>query len=278
MNLILKNLQAYSQADFDQPVSSPFLNGEAMFFTTRAPDKTTPNEDCLALIPFDADSGVLIVADGLGGLPAGSTASQLAIDTMSQVLDDAATADIPLRDAILNGIEQANQAILAQASGMATTLAVVEIQGYTVRHYHVGDAMIMVTGQRGKVKAYTVSHSPVGYAVEAGMLDEDEAVHHEERHIVSNVVGATDMHMSIGTTLQLGKRDTLLLASDGLFDNLYREEIVELIRKGPLTRAAAQLVARCHERMQHPQTGFPSHADDLSFILFRLSPNENTGS
>jgi len=278
MNLILKNLQAYSQADFDQPVSSPFLNGEAMFFTTRAPDKTTPNEDCLALIPFDADSGVLIVADGLGGLPAGSTASQLAIDTMAQVLDDAATADIPLRDAILNGIEQANQAILAQASGMATTLAVVEIQGYTVRHYHVGDAMIMVTGQRGIVKAYTVSHSPVGYAVEAGMLDEDEAVHHEERHIVSNVVGATDMHMSIGTTLQLGKRDTLLLASDGLFDNLYREEIVELIRKGPLTRAAAQLVARCHERMQHPQTGFPSHADDLSFILFRLSPNENTGS
>ena len=272
MDISLKNLQIYSQADFDQPVSSPFLAGEATFFTARAPDKTTPNEDCLALIPFDADSGVLIVADGLGGLPAGSTASQLAIDTMAQVLDEAATAGIPLRDAILNGIEQANQAILAQASGMATTLAVVEIQGQTIRHYHVGDAMIMLTGQRGKLKAYTVSHSPVGYAVEAGMLDEDEAVHHEERHIVSNVVGATDMHMSIGTTLQLATHDTLLLASDGLFDNLYREEIVELIRKGPLTRAASLLVARCHERMQFPQPGLPSHADDLSFILFRLNP------
>jgi serine/threonine protein phosphatase PrpC len=268
----LKNLQTFSQADFEQPLSAPFIGGEATFFTARAPDKTTPNEDCLALIPFDADSGVLIVADGLGGLPSGSTASQLAIDTMAQVLDEAASADIPLRDAILNGIEQANQAILAQSSGMATTLAVVEIQGHTVRHYHVGDAMIMVTGQRGKVKAYTVSHSPVGYAVEAGMLDEDEAVHHEERHIVSNVVGATDMHMSIGTTLQLSMRDTLLLASDGLFDNLYREEIVELIRKGPLTRAATQLVARSHERMQFPQAGLPSHADDLSFILFRLHP------
>jgi serine/threonine protein phosphatase PrpC len=268
----LKYLQTFSQADFERPLSGPFLGGEATFFTARAPDKTTPNEDCLALIPFDADSGVLIVADGLGGLPAGSTASQLAVDTMAQVLDEAASADIPLRDAILNGIEQANQAILAQGSGMATTLAVVEIQGHTVRHYHVGDAMIMVTGQRGKVKAYTVSHSPVGYAVEAGMLDEDEAVHHEERHIVSNVVGATDMHMSIGTSLQLATRDTLLLASDGLFDNLYREEIVELIRKGPQSKAASQLVVRCHERMQYPQPGLPSHADDLSFILFRLSP------
>jgi serine/threonine protein phosphatase PrpC len=272
MDITLKKPQTYSQADFDQPVSSPFLAGQATFFTTRAPDKTTPNEDCLALIPFDADSGVLIVADGLGGLPAGSTASQLAIDTIAQVLDEAATADMPLRDAILNGIEQANAAILAQASGMATTLAVVEIQGQMIRHYHVGDAMIMVTGQRGKLKAYTVSHSPVGYAVEAGMLDEEEAVHHEERHIVSNVVGATDMHMSIGTTLQLATRDTLLLASDGLFDNLYREEIVELIRKGPLSRAAAQLVSQCQQRMQHPQAGLPSHADDLSFILFRLSP------
>ena len=270
MDITLKKSQTYSQADFDQPISSPFLGGKATFFTARAPDKITANEDCLALLPFDADSGVLIVADGLGGLPAGSTASQMAIDIMAEVLAEAASSDTPLRDAILNGIEQANQAILAQASGMATTLAVVEIQGHTVRHYHVGDAMIMVSGQRGKVKTYTVSHSPVGYAVEAGMLDEDEAVHHEERHIVSNVVGASDMHMSIGTTLQLAQRDTLLLASDGLFDNLYREEIVELIRKGPLKRAASQLVARCHERMQFPQPGLPSHPDDLSFILFRL--------
>ena len=270
MDITQKKTQTYSQADFDKPVSSPFLDGEAIFFTARAPGKTTANEDCLALIPFDTNSGVLIVADGLGGLPAGSTASQLAVDIMAQLLAKAATTGVPLRDAILNGIEEANQAILSQASGMATTLAVVEIQGHTVRHYHVGDAMIMVTGQRGKLKAYTVSHSPVGYAVEAGMLDEDEAVHHEERHLVSNVVGATDMHMSIGSSLQLATRDTLLLASDGLFDNLYREEIVELIRKGPLSRAAAQLVARCHERMQFPEPGLPSHADDLSFILFRL--------
>jgi serine/threonine protein phosphatase PrpC len=269
MDITLDSPQSYSQADFEQPMSSSFLDGEATFFTARAPDKTTPNEDCLALLPFDDDSGVLIVADGLGGLPAGSTASQLAIDLMAQVLAKAAASETPLRDAILDGIEQANQAILAQASGMATTLAVVEIQGQTIRHYHVGDAMIMVSGQRGKVKAYTVSHSPVGYAVEAGMLDVDEAVHHEERHLVSNVVGATDMHISIGSSLQLARRDTLLLASDGLFDNLYREEIVELIRKGPLSKAAAQLVTRCHERMQHPQAGLPSHADDLSFILFR---------
>ena len=272
MTNTLKNIQAYSQADFEKPLATAFLSGKAALFTTRAPGKTTPNEDCLALLPFDNESGVLIVADGLGGLPAGSTASQLAIDSMMQVLHEAAANSIPLRDAILNGIEQANEAILQQASGMATTLAVIEIQKHTIRHYHVGDAMIMLTGQRGKLKAYTVSHSPVGYAVEAGMLGEEEAVHHEERHIVSNVVGAADMSISIGTTLQLATLDTLLLASDGLFDNLYMEEIVELIRKGPLAKAAEKLVTLCQQRMQHPQQGLPSHADDLSFILYRLTP------
>ncbi len=272
MNKPEQNYQTYSQTDLDQPVALPFLHGQAVFFTTRAPGKQTPNEDCLALLPVNEASGALIVADGLGGLPAGSTASQLAIDNMTRVLRESATLEIPLRDAILNGIERANEAILQQASGMATTLAVIEIQDQTIRHYHVGDAMIMLTGPRGKLKAYTVSHSPVGYAVEAGLLDEEEAVHHEERHIVSNVVGATDMSISIGTTLQLATRDTLLLASDGLFDNLYMEEIVETIRKGPLIMAAEKLVTLCQERMLNPQPGFPSHADDLSFILYRLIP------
>ena len=80
------------------------------------------------------------------------------------------------------------------------------------------------------------------------------------------------MSISFGSTLQLAKRDTLLLASDGLFDNLYMEEIVEVIRKGPLASAAKKLVSLCQQRMQQPQQGIPSHADDLSFILYRLSP------
>lgn len=265
----LLKTRSFSQAEFDEPLAVPFVKGEAMCFTTRSPDKETANEDCLALLPFDAESGILIVADGLGGLPSGSTASQIVIDTMDRALQEARASGLPLRNAILNGIEEANLAILQQGSGMATTLAVVEIQGNTMRPYHAGDAMILLTGQRGKVKAYTVSHSPVGYAVESGLLDETEAVHHEERHIVSNVVGSPDMSISMGTPQKLAARDTLILASDGLFDNLYTKEIVDIIRMGPLDRAATRLVSQCQERMAQNREGLPSHPDDLSFILYR---------
>ena len=67
-------------------------------------------------------------------------------------------------------------------------------------------------------------------AVESGMLDEDEAVHHEERHLISNVVGADDMRIEIGLSINMAAKDTLLLASDGLFDNLYLNEIIETNR------------------------------------------------
>ena len=103
-----------------------------------------------------------------------------------------------LRDAILNGFEDANGAVQALGIGAATTLAVVEVKENIVRPYHVGDSMILVVGQRGKIKLQSVPHSPVGYGVESGLLDEKEAMYHEERHLVSNVVGSPDMRIESG--------------------------------------------------------------------------------
>jgi len=238
-------------------------------FTHRSPAKDTVNEDCAGLIPYDKNSGVLIIADGLGGLPGGSTASKIALRSMQKSIENAARAQTPLREAILDGFEQANKEILAHGSGAATTLAVVEIQQNTIRPYHVGDSMILLTGQRGKRKLQSVAHSPVGYAVESGMLDADEAVHHEERHLVSNVVGAADMRIEIGLAVKIARRDTLILASDGLFDNLYIDEIVELIRKDRIRHAAAQLLSLTHQRMNRQLADSPCHPDDLTFIVFR---------
>lgn len=260
----------FSEVDLDNPVQQTFLSGNIFVYTHKAPNKESVNEDSVALIPFDNSSGVLMVADGLGGLPAGSTASRLAAETFVKILSPT-ESNANLRELILDGFEQANHLILKQGTGAATTLAVLEIQDSTVRPYHVGDSKILLCGQKGKIKINTVSHSPVEYGVEAGMLDEDEAVLHEERYLVSNIVGAHDMSITIGASYKLSKYDTLLIASDGLFDNLYIDEIVQMIRKGKLENIAYQLVEACQSRMKTPSNEFPSHADDLSFILFRLN-------
>jgi serine/threonine protein phosphatase PrpC len=259
----------FAQTDLAKPELFDMVSGQVLVFTHRSPSKETVNEDCAALIPYDDTNGVLVIADGLGGQPAGSTASNLAVRRLKKTIEKAAQEQIPLREAILDGIERANQDILAQGSGAATTIAIVEIQHDRVRPYHVGDSMILLCGQRGKKKLLSVAHSPVGYAVESGMLDVDEAVHHEERHLVSNVVGAPDMRIEIGAARRIAKRDTLILASDGLFDNLYLDEIVEVIRKGDLQTSAMQLLDLTRQRMHGEHTDFPAHPDDLTFILYR---------
>ncbi len=245
--------------------------GRSAVYSSRAPGKSTPNEDAAAVFPVSASECVLAVADGLGGARGGDLASSRAVEALGRALAQAKENGTELRDAILNGFEDANGAVQSLGLGAATTLAVVEIKENIVRPYHVGDSMILIVGQRGKIKLQSVPHSPVGYGVESGFLDEKEAMYHEERHIVSNVVGTSDMRIEVGPTLKLAPWDTLLIASDGLWDNLHIEEIVETIRKGSLHRVVSSVADECDQRMRNGVENVPSKPDDLTFILFRLN-------
>ena len=262
-----------AEAQMSEVAPLDFLGGTAAVFTNRSPQKPTANEDVAAIWPVSPESGVLAVADGLGGHAGGERASRLAIETIQHAIHDAlknANGNQPadlLRGAILNGIEAANEAIRELGTGAATTLALVEIQGRTIRTYHVGDSVILLTGQRGKLKLQTIPHSPIGYAVEAGLMDEVDAMHHESRHVISNVIGSDAMRIEIGPAITMAARDTLVVASDGLLDNLLPNEIVEFVRRGPLDRAVAKLVAAAHGRMQGEEA--PSKPDDLTVIAYR---------
>ena len=250
-------------------VQASLAGGSVVAYTSRAPDKTTPNEDAVAFIPYGPGAAVLVVADGAGGLPAGRRASRTAVQTLEESLQLSMQKTSLLRTAILNGIEAANHAVLALGTGAATTFTVVTIEGFLVRTYHIGDSEALVVGQRGVVKSQTMAHSPTGFAVEAGFLDHKDALHHEERHLVSNFLGTSDMRIDMGAEVKMRPRDTVLVASDGLTDNLHRQEVTELIRKGPLTAAMNGLVSLVSRRMTVESASKPSKPDDLSIILFR---------
>jgi serine/threonine protein phosphatase PrpC len=265
-----------AEAEMTEVVAFEFAGGTAAVFSNRSPVKSTPNEDVAALWPVGPTGGVLAIADGLGGHAGGERASRLAVETIQQSInarlasDDVAQSDT-LRTAILNGIEAANRSVRELGCGAATTLALVEIQGGVIRSYHVGDSAVLVTGQRGKLKLQTISHSPVGYAVESGLINEKDAIHHEARHVISNTIGSEQMRIEMGPHVELAPRDTLVLASDGLFDNLLPSEIVELVRSGPLVRAVTDLAEEAQRRMLSQLGAAPSKPDDLTIIAFRPS-------
>ncbi len=265
----IKNNVLYLGGETSATELHAIAGGSAAVYSARCPGRETPNEDAAALLPINAHAAVFAVADGLGGVRAGARASMIAIEALKSSLENTVGDGSDLRDAILNGIEQANRAVQELGVGAATTLAVAEINGSLMRPYHVGDSAILVFGQRGKQKLQTVPHSPVGFAVEAGFLDEEEAMHHAERHLVSNVIGTAGMRIEMGAPFELAQRDTVLLASDGLLDNLEVVEIVDRLRKGPIGPAADLLVRDSLQRMTHPKEGEPSKPDDLTFVVFR---------
>jgi serine/threonine protein phosphatase PrpC len=77
------------------------------------------------------------------------------------------------------------------------------------------------------------------------------------------------MRIDVGAAVELDLRDTVLVASDGLMDNVHVDEIIEIARKGPLSDAVQGLVDVANQRMQDSDSEHPSKPDDLSLILFR---------
>lgn len=263
-----------AEAEMSEIASFEFAGGTAAVFSMRSPGKDTPNEDVAALLPLSASAGVLAVADGLGGHVGGEKASRLAVETIQASLlagvESSAEPDgDQLRGRILDGIEAANRGVRELGTGAATTLALIEVQDRKIRAYHVGDSVILLAGQRGKLKMQTIAHSPIGYAVEAGLMAEDEAMHHEDRHVISNVIGSDQMRIEIGPSIEMASRDTLVIASDGLLDNLLPSEIVEFVRSGPLDEAVGDLVAEARRRMTETNGDAPSKPDDLTVIAYR---------
>lgn len=250
-------------------VTLDVAGGSAVAFTSRDPFKETENEDTVAVIPYGPGAAVLVVADGAGGLPAGKRASLTAITTLAASLQTAMDKTMLLRTAILNGIEAANEAVLALANGSATTMTVITVEGLIARSYQIGDSEALVVGQRGLIKLQTTAHSPTGFAVEAGFLNERDALHHEDRHLVSNFLGTSDMRIDVGAGVELRPFDTILVASDGLTDNVHLDEIVDRVRTGALPDSAQAVVDLATRRMTAARNGQPSKPDDLSLILFR---------
>jgi serine/threonine protein phosphatase PrpC len=265
--------ELFIESDTPSAVSCGTAVGRVMALCRTCPEKAEPNDDSAAVVHTPKNGVVLVVADGVGGCPLGYKASSIAVHCVVESVEAIAPGS-DLRPAILDAIESANHEIRELGIGAATTLSVVEITGRPddpkryARIYNVGDCMTLIVGQRGALKWKSTPHSPIGYAIESGMLDELEAMTHDERHLVSNLVGSPTMHIEVGPSLPLALRDTVIVASDGLFDNLHLDEVIRLGRCGKLSKRMQQLSDLATRRMHGLDDEFVGKPDDLTILLF----------
>lgn len=270
----------YLRKSLDAPEVVACGPGTATVFTRPAPHRSGPdgNEDGALVLDLGRSRALLAVADGVGGGPAGAEATAAALTMLARHVVATVDSKPSFRAVIVDGIERAQEAVRDVGGGSATTLVVAGIEGDSLQPFHVGDSELLLVGQRGRVKHRTLAHSPVAYAQESGYLEEHEALNHVERHIISNALGLPTVRIEVGPRLRVAPRDTVVLATDGLLDNLFQDEIVSGIRTGPAAERSAKLASLVAGRMRREGGGKPGKPDDLTFILWRAGAGDGRAS
>ena len=183
------------------------------------------NQDALALLN---DCGVWIVADGMGGHPAGGLAAQTAVAVASKRAQQRAawhlnhpeaTAEF-LADLVTSANRRIHDLILEKPSleGMGTTFIALAITpaSWEVAHLaHLGDSRAYLY-RAGKLKQLTRDHTLVQKFVQRGLIDAAAALTHPERHILTKGLGmGVDMKPDL-TSTPVTPEDLIILCSDGL--------------------------------------------------------------
>jgi serine/threonine protein phosphatase PrpC len=265
----IKNSRFYLEQQSEPVDFFSVAGGDCAVASLRCPGGKI-NQDAAVIVPVSDASVVFAVADGAGGHPQGDVAARIAVQAVHhEIKSHGGRRSSDLRTSIINGFEAANRNILALGTGAAATLVVVEVVGHVARTYHAGDSVALVNGLRGKEKYKTVSHSPVGLGIEAGLIDEIDYSIQENYSLVTNLVGSPRMRIEVGSPFELDAKDTILLASDGLTDNLTEAEISVHLQNTDFSSIAGGLIEEAQKNMDHSREDGPSKPDDLTFILFR---------
>ena len=179
-----------------------------------------------------AGNRLFVVADGMGGLPAGELASDILVQALA-VVDDMPDTDEPLQD-LLAALRTANERIEAAIAddgardGMGTTVTALLLSGDAVAALNVGDSRCYLV-RDGGLTQLTRDDTYVQALVDQGVLTPDDARRHPQRALVTQAVQGGDFQPT-GRMVPIRAGDRFLLCSDGLSDYVTDEVIGETLR------------------------------------------------
>ncbi len=182
----------------------------------------------------DANLGLWLVADGMGGHEHGEVASALARDMLVR--------EVGKGVGLIPAIQLADEEIIrhstkrSEALPMGTTIAALRITGE--RDFEVawvGDSRVYLWNNG--LKQLSQDHSYVQELIDQGAITSEQARSHPHRNVVTQALGVTDpQSMRIGNakgTLTPGMQ--LLLCSDGLTEEVTDASIAAVLGRSELT-------------------------------------------
>ena len=149
---------------------------------------------------------------------------------------------------------------------MGTTIVTVAIFDNQVVVYNIGDSSAYGLTKDNVMNVVTVEDSFVGALISAGVITEEEAKSHPEKHVLTQALATRD-NIDLHTfTDDLSNYDYFLLCSDGLTNMIEKEEIQNIVRNGELSIAVNKLIDKCVER---------GGVDNISVAIIKNLGGEN---
>ena len=226
---------------------------------THAGNVRKGNEDSLF---WDADLGLFVVADGMGGHNAGEVASQLAVEAIKGFLARSRDGedftwpyglDPELSfpgNRLMTSIKLANRRVFKagesrdEYTGLGTTVVAALVDEDQLTFSGVGDSRIY-TFLDGRLEQLTQDDSWVATVLARELGKDDAALAtHPMRHVLTNVLGAREpMEMDVAERT-LAPGETLLLCSDGLHGALDDQTLEKVMASGESVQAIAEELLR----------------------------------
>lgn len=195
---------------------------------------------------YDADCGIYVVCDGMGGQAAGEVASKIGVDTiLGYFREGEKTGQYPVPGQPFEGvsaranvlgqsIRRANQAIHDSArgdperAGMGSTVVAALVEDGFFSIGHAGDSRIYLLRQ-GAIQQLTRDHSLVMEQVRRGLLTPEQARASDMQNIIIRALGADETVEPDLDDQAAQEGDILLLCSDGLTRHVPDESICDLV-------------------------------------------------
>jgi len=191
-------------------------------------------------------SNLYIVADGLGGHQSGEVASRKATEVfcaffVALVDDDSEkyTNDTndTIQELLVEALAYANTRVFDNATnivenkGMGTTFSAATIYEGILHFVHVGDSRIYLMKSDGGLTQITTDHMSItSELLEQGLITQEEAKKYPKT-VLSRAVGTdSDVKIDIGAVSIEGAKYAIL-CSDGLYNMVTNEDILEIIKK-----------------------------------------------
>jgi serine/threonine protein phosphatase PrpC len=219
-----------------------------------------PGDDALASRSATA-GGLFVLADGVGSDSGGREAAR---GVVSRLVEGELQPDF--HRTIQSKLESIHLHLRRDRALGSSTVVAAAIEGDQLRLAHCGDSGAALISRGGELLYRTLGHGPAHYAIAAGELEPSQILEHDEHHIVTNVVGSDPLVVEWAGPMRMRKSDTLVLASDGVLDNLEWESVAPLVARGSLMTAAQQLAAQVEASIDAG-----GKDDDRCFWLIRRS-------